>query len=107
MQKQTVLIIVLVSLVGGLNGDIQLAPNQVPDEAADLLTIEESKETVPISYPPQPTGTRTALSNSKLIESNEHGGSWLDSFEDDSGIDWDLTNNIVLHNVAYQHLYSH
>jgi hypothetical protein len=33
-----------------------------------------------------------------LVEGNEHGGSWLDSFEDFSGIEWNLSENL---NISY------
>jgi hypothetical protein len=42
-----------------------------------------------------PIGTRAF---EDLIESNAHGGSWLDSFEDDSGIDWVNSDEVINEN---------
>ncbi|WP_455392079.1 LamG-like jellyroll fold domain-containing protein [[Eubacterium] cellulosolvens] len=41
-------------------------------------------------------GTRGSRGGSSLLENNAHGGSWLDSFKDDSGIDWSLSDNLNL-----------
>jgi uncharacterized alpha/beta hydrolase family protein len=47
------------------------------------------------------TGSRSTensvkpLVNGMLSNDNSHGGSWLDSFEDDSNIDWTLSENMV------------
>ncbi len=50
---------------------------------------------------PTQTQLNTELTYSRsaresLIESNEHGGSWLDSFEDDDGIDWAMSDKIKI-----------
>jgi hypothetical protein len=69
-----------------------------------------------------PYGSRNIgkqIPRSTLIEKNNHGGSWVDSFKDDSGIDWKFSSNLELfeqrarikfsdnldnHTVAFWHL---
>ncbi|WP_455392457.1 LamG-like jellyroll fold domain-containing protein [[Eubacterium] cellulosolvens] len=41
---------------------------------------------------PNPRGIREST-----IESTSHGGSWLDSFDDDTGIDWAMSDNLLLY----------
>ncbi len=61
----------------GFSDDLILSPSIAPP-------------TAPVSSP------RSSLGSSTLIESNSHGGSWVDSFKDEAGVDWDLSDNITI-----------
>ncbi|MCK5560126.1 MAG: hypothetical protein KAJ51_06015, partial [Thermoplasmata archaeon] len=39
-------------------------------------------------------GSEAKSTSRSLIESNSHGGSWLDSFKNDSGVDWQNSDQL-------------
>ncbi len=77
------LVILIISLfivnldhVNEMNGEVDI------DISIDRSTIINTRS----------EGSRN--SQRSLIETNSHGGSWLDSFEDQTGIDWGNSDNI-------------
>ncbi|WP_455391552.1 LamG-like jellyroll fold domain-containing protein [[Eubacterium] cellulosolvens] len=42
-------------------------------------------------------GTRGTRNGANLIENNDHGGSWVDTFKDKSGVDWGQSFNAKIH----------
>ena len=81
--------------MGGLNNFGQLTTRSIPDETTEQVMIKDCAETTLPACESESYGSRGALETNDFIENNSHGGSWVDSFEVDSGIDKDLSDNYV------------
>jgi predicted GH43/DUF377 family glycosyl hydrolase len=92
-----VLLLLLISIISPLEmGDSVDKP--IGQDSQELIEADLTSEDVNVDDTGL-HGTRTPLptastSGNKLLENNNHGGSWLDSFEDDSGIDWGQSKQI-------------
>ena len=58
---------------------------------SNLMEIDDNKDNFPINLN---GGTRGLRDSRGLIENNAHGGSWVDSFKDDAGVDWKLSRYV-------------
>lgn len=64
---------------------------------SDQEIIDNTEDSFKSEIDNNPRSSRGTRSGSVLIEKNEYGGSWLDSFQDDSGIDWGMSDHLKLH----------
>ena len=62
---------------------------ELDSEIIDNNNREIRDDKCSISY-----SSRGSPMGSGLIENNAHGGSWVDSFKDDSGIDWGMSDHV-------------
>ncbi len=89
-------------LISGLNiipysGDLK---DDSKDQNFEIIDDSDARSDIEPKDPHY--GSRGTPSTIGLIEKNNHGGSWLDSFEDDSGIEWGKSNDLKISNGSVQ-----
>ncbi len=97
MNSKIVTIIIIISLLSitWLNVHPHYKKDFFNNSENQTLEIVNEYEDGSGIEPNNPTsGTRALQSTPKIIENNGHGGSWLDSFTDDSKIDWGSSNYV-------------
>ena len=70
-----------------------LKPFNNSDELVDQITDKNEIDSN-IDLTGGPEVSSGARAGNRDHENNKHGGSWVDSFEDDSMLDWEMSDNI-------------
>ena len=88
--KLQALIIILLLMIAYLNLPITSNESEVAQNTSKIIQKDNSPEIASIF--------ETRGNSRSIEESFSVGGSWLDSFESDDGIDWSMSDHLKLYN---------
>jgi predicted GH43/DUF377 family glycosyl hydrolase len=97
LRTKPIAILIAIILLLGLINVIEVP---IDSSESENSAVEDSATSAASPAPSSSTGGARSGASSGLTESNLHGGSWLDSFNDDSGIEFCNNINILKGDVG-------